>query len=129
MRDMSRTFFLISAADRQAAVRTVAAASVEPDICVISPSATARATAVFAVSGRRVFTLEEPLLAERSLGESGDDVLARLAQALRGISAYDAQCPLIVIDRLDILGATAFVLDETGLMGLADNLERALPVQ
>ncbi len=34
----------------------------------------------------------------------------------------------IVCGRLDILGATAFVLDEAGLLRLADDLERALPL-
>jgi hypothetical protein len=55
-------------------------------------------------------------------------VAARLARALHGVRAYDARSPLIVCDRLDVLGATTFVLDEAGLMRLADDLERALPL-
>jgi hypothetical protein len=54
-------------------------------------------------------------------------VLARLAQAMRGLAAYDARAPLVVLDGLDVLGASAFTLDEAGLMRSADDLERALP--
>jgi hypothetical protein len=123
-----RTFIFVSTSDRNAAARAVANAPGQPDLCVISPSAAARQTAAFAVGGRWVFTVEEPLLAARVPAETGDDVLARLAQALRGIRAYDARLPLIVCDGLDILGATAFVLDEGGLTRLADDFERALPL-
>ena len=81
----------------------------------------------YAVGGRWVFTVEEPLLASRAFAESGSDVLARLAQAMRGLAAYDARAPLVVLDGLDVLGASAFTLDEAGLMRSADDLERALP--
>ena len=72
--------------------------------------------------------VDEPLLAGRAEAESGEDVLARLAQGLRGVLALDAALPLIVCDRIDILGATAFLLDEEGVERLADDLDRALSV-
>jgi hypothetical protein len=127
-RAMSRTFIIASATDAEAATRAVAFAAVVPDLCVVSPSAAARRAAAVAVGGRWVATVEEELLVEQVPGESGDDVLARLARALREITAYDARSPLIVCDRLDVFGATAFALDENGLFRLADGLERALPV-
>jgi hypothetical protein len=48
------------------------------------------------------------------------------ALAMRGLAAYDARAVLVVLDGLDVLGASAFTLDEAGLMRSADDLERAL---
>jgi len=70
--------------------------------------------------------VDEPLFAQRADDESGDDVLARLAQGLRGALALCAVLPLIVCERIDILGATTFVLDEEGLTRLADDLDGTL---
>jgi hypothetical protein len=125
---MARTFIFASALDPYAAERAVTDAERPPDLCLISPSSAARGTAAFAVGGRWVEAVEEPLLAARVSAEDGDDALARLAQALRALQAYDGRSPLVVLDRLDILGATAFALDEAGLERLAEALERALPV-
>ena len=99
------------------------------DLAVTSPTALARQAVPVAAGGCWVFTLEEPLLAPRVPGESGDDVIARIAQALRGVSAYDASTPLVIFDSLDILGASVFVLDEEGLARAADRLEQILPLQ
>jgi hypothetical protein len=88
----------------------------------------ARETAARAVDGRWVFTVEEPLLVARRPGESGDNVLSRVTQGLRDLLVYDAGATLIVVDGLDILGVAAFVLDETGVMRLADDLDGALPL-
>jgi hypothetical protein len=123
---VSRRFILASAAAPAAAARAVATAPAVPDLCVVSPSSSARQTAVFAVRGRWIYTVEEPLLLARAEDEAADDVLARLAQALRGVVAYDARLPLIVCDRMNILGATALLFDEEGLSRLADDLDRAL---
>jgi hypothetical protein len=125
---MSRTFIFTAAADPQAAARAVSDAPAPPDLAVVSPSASARKTAELAVGGRWIRIVEEPLLATRVPGESGGDALARLAQAVRGVQAFDARTPLVVLDRLDILGASAFLLDEEGLAHLADGLESALPL-
>ena len=45
----------------------------------------------------------EPLLAPKAPVESGADVLARLARALRGLAAFEANAPLAVVDALDVL--------------------------
>jgi hypothetical protein len=124
---MSRIFIIVSADDRHEAERAVVLAGARPDICVVSPSTSARETAAFAVGGHWTYTIEEPLLARRAPAESGADVLGRLARALRGAAATEAGTPLVVCDRFDILGATAFVLEESSLLRLADDLERSLP--
>ena len=128
MMGMSRMFILVSASSPEAAAQAVADAPQPPDLCLTSPSKEARDTVAFAFQGRWVFTLEEPLLAERSEHEDGGDVLARLAVALRSIAAYDANLPFVVCDRLDVLGATAFQIDELGLSQLADDLDRVVPL-
>ncbi|HEX2293218.1 MAG TPA: hypothetical protein VHH55_07885 [Gaiellaceae bacterium] len=124
---MDRTFLLASALKPQAAARAAAEAPEPIDLVVTSPSALAREAAAIAVGGRWVFTIDEPLLAPQSPGESGGDVLSRLAQALRTVHALDARAPLIVCDGLDILGAGAFVLDEEGVARCGNELERLLP--
>ena len=124
---MARSFLFVSSFNPEAARRAVLASPVEVDLAVISPSGAARETAGYAVGGRWVFTVAEPLLAARAFAESVFDVVARLAQALRGLPANEARPPLVVLDGLDVLGASAFTLDEAGLMRSADDLERALP--
>jgi hypothetical protein len=124
---MARSFLFVSSLNPEVARRAVLASPLEVDLAVISPSGAARETAGYAVGGRWVFTVEEPMLAARAFADSGSDVLARLAQAMRGLAAYDARAPLVVLDGLDVLGASAFTLDEAGLMRSADDLERALP--
>jgi hypothetical protein len=126
---MARSFLFVSSFDARAALRAVLASPFEVDLAVISPSDAARETARYAVGCRWVFTVEEPLFGARALAESGPDVLARLAQAMRGLSAFDARAPLVVLDGLDVLGASAFTLDEAGLMRSAGDLERLLPLQ
>ena len=125
---MRRSFVIASALKPQTAAR-VAAQSPKPiDLLVVSPTPLAREAAAIAVGGRWVFTVEEPLLAPRAPAESGGDVLARLTRALRGLAAYEASAPLVVLDALDVLGAGVFVLDEEGVARAADDLERLLPV-
>jgi hypothetical protein len=124
---MPRVFVLVSSFKPEAARRAVLASPLEIDVAVISPSEEARETAGYAVDGRWLRIVEEPLLASRGFAESGADVLARLAQAMRGLDAYDARASLVVLDGLDVLGADVFTLDEEGLLRWADNLERLLP--
>ena len=76
------------------------------------------------VGDRWVFTIEEPLLAPRVSGESSGDVLGRFAQALRGVRASVSSVALVMCDTLDLLGGSTFVLDEEGLMRLADALDQ-----
>jgi hypothetical protein len=125
---MERTFLLASALKPQTAARAAAQAPQQPDVIIRSPSALAREAAAIAVGGRWVFTIDEPLLAARAPGESGADVLGRLARALRGLQAVDARAPLVVCDQLDILGAGVFALDERGVMQCADDLDQLRPL-
>jgi hypothetical protein len=127
--DMSRTFLFVSSFNPEAAGRAALDSPVAIDLAVISPSEAARETAGFALGGRWVFTVEEPLFVARAFAESGADVLARVAQAMRGLAAYEARAPLAVLDGLDLLGAGAFSLDEAGLLRAADDLERALSLR
>jgi hypothetical protein len=107
----------------------IAGAAPEPiDLCVTSPSPTARATAATATNGRWVFTVDEPLLAARERHETIADVMARYAEALRTIAAYDTRSALVVCDELGVLGLPAVGLDEAGLMKTADHIERMLPL-
>ncbi len=124
---MARSVLFVSSFSPEAARQAVLNSGFDVDLAVISPSARARETAGFAVGGRWVFMLEEPLLAPHAFAESGADVLSRLAQALRAIDARDAQSLLVVVDGLDILGAAAFLLDEAGLIQAAEDVERLLP--
>jgi hypothetical protein len=121
------TYLFVSSLDPGAAERAVSATPLPPDLCVISPSAAAQAAAVVATGGRWIFTLEEPLLAARVRGESRADVVARYAQALRGIHAYVTRSALIVCDELDTLGGGPLGMDSDALMRTADDLDRALP--
>jgi broad specificity phosphatase PhoE len=124
---MARSILFVSSFAPEAARQALLASGLEIDVAVISPSDRARETAGFAMGDRWVATLEEPLLASRAFAESGADVLARLAKAMRGIVAHDAQALLVVVDGLDVLGAAAFALDEAGALRAADDLERLLP--
>ena len=125
---MDRLFLLASASQAQAAARVAAELPSPIDLAVTSPSLRSREAAAIIVGERWVFTVDEPLLAQRAPGETGDDVLRRLAQALRGLQAFEAKAPLVVLDALDVLGAGVFALDEEGLRHAADALEGLLPL-
>ena len=120
----ARRFVLASAVRPEDARRTAAELPEPIDLVVTSPTELAQEAAASAVGNRWVFTLEEPLLAPRASGESGGDVLARFAQALRGVRARESRVSLVMCDTLDLLGASTFVLDEKGLMHVADALEQ-----
>ena len=122
------TYLLVSAFDPRAAIRAVASAPAPIDLCVTSPSPQAHETAAAAIGRRWVYTTDEPLLAARVDGESEADVVARYAEALRILWAYDAKSALVVCDELAILGDTMLVLDSVALARAADDLEQALPL-
>jgi hypothetical protein len=123
---MARSYLFVSSLEPEAARRAVLASSLQMDLAVVSPSDMARETARYAVGGRWVFTVAEPLLAVRALAERGSDVAARLTRAMRGLAAYDARAVLVVVDGLDLLGASALRLNGPGLLRSADDLERAV---
>jgi hypothetical protein len=119
-----RRFILASAVAPEEARRTVAELPTPIDLVVTSPTELAHQAASRAVGNRWVFTLEEPLLAPRASGESGGDVLARFAHALRSVRACESTVSLVMCDTLDLLGGSTFVLDEKGLMHVADSLDQ-----
>ena len=119
-----RRFVLASAVRPEDARRTAAELPEPIDLVVTSPTELAQQAAASVVGDRWVFTLKEPLLAPRASGESGGDVLARFAQALRGVHARESRVSLVMCDTLDLLGGSTFVLDEKGLMHVADALDQ-----
>jgi hypothetical protein len=122
------TFLIVSAQDPAAAAQAVAETPTFPQVCVISPTASARNTAEASLDGRWAFIAVEPLLAPRASAENGDDVLARLVRAFRIVQAYDGDSVLVVLDHFDILGARTLTLDAAGLERWTDRLERLLPL-
>jgi len=125
---MTRAFVFVATTNPAAAADAVAAAPAPPDLCLVSPSAAARRTAAFALRNRWVPTFEESLLEAPVPAESEADVRARMVQALRDFDVYAARCTLVVCDWLQILARGPFVLDEPGLIRLADDLEHAVPM-
>jgi hypothetical protein len=124
---MKRTFIFAPCNDPHRAAKAIADADVSPDLVLVAPSPTAGEQAAEAVGGRFVETIEEPLLAAVRDGD-GEDALEQLAHALRAVQAYAAEAPLVLWDRVEIFGASSFVLDEGALDRLAGDLERALPI-
>lgn len=124
----NRRFLLASALRPEEAMRAAAELPEPIDLVVTSPTERAREAAASAVGDRWVFTLEEPLLAPRVSGESAGDVLARFAQALRSVRACKSSVSLVMCDTLDLLGGSLFVLDEKGLMHIADALDQLPPL-
>jgi hypothetical protein len=111
--------FLLASAHRPEDARQIAAELPEPiDLVVTSPTELARQAAASTVGERWALTLEEPPLAPRASGESGGDVLAHFAH--RGVRARESSVSLVMCDTLDLLGGSVFVLDEKGLMHVAD---------
>ena len=119
-----RRFILASALSPEEARLSAAELPKPIDLVVTSPTERARQAVATTVGDRWVFTLEEPLLAPRVSGESGADVLGRFAQALRGVRASVSTVSLVMCDTLDLLSGSTFVLDEEGLMRLADALDQ-----
>jgi broad specificity phosphatase PhoE len=126
--DIDRRFLLVSALRVEDAQRTAADLAKPIDLVVTSPTDVAREAAASVVRNRWVFTVEEPLLAPRESHEAGADVVARLAGALRSVRAHESNVSLVVCDTLDVLGASVFVLDDEGVMHVADALEAFAPV-
>jgi hypothetical protein len=100
----NRSFLLASALRAEEARRSAAELPEPIDLVVTSPTELAQQAAATAVGDRWVFTVEEPMLAPRASGESGGDVLARFAQALRVVCAYESSVSLVMCDTLDLLG-------------------------
>ena len=94
--------FLLASALRPEDARRSAAELPEPiGPCRHEPDRARAQAAASAVGDRWVF-IEEPLLAPRASGESGGDLLARLAKALRSVLARESSVSLVMCDTLDL---------------------------
>jgi hypothetical protein len=121
------SYLFVSSREPAAAAEAVAEwADGPPDVCVTSPSSRARETAAFACRGHYVDTITEPLLAGRGPAESGADVAARYAEALRTIYALNTRAALVVFDD-PLAEGKPFVLDAGALLERAESIERRLP--
>jgi hypothetical protein len=129
MFDGPRSWLFVSSQEPDAAAEAVVAwADGPPDLCVTSPSSEARDAAAVAVAGasQYVHTITEPLLAGRGPGESGADVAARYAEALRVLYALNTRAALVVLDD-PLAEGKPFVLDADALLERAESIERRLP--
>jgi hypothetical protein len=121
------SYLFVSSGEPAAAAEAVAEwVAGPPDVCVTSPSTRARETAAFACAGQYVDTITEPLLAGRGPAESGADVAARYAEALRTLYALNTRAALVVLDDPFAEGKP-FVLDTDALLVRAESIERRLP--
>ena len=126
--DTIGVYLFVSTSDPDAAVEAVSAwVDRPPDLCVTSPSVTARETAAFACAGRYVQTFAEPLLAGRRSFEREDGFAARYAEALRTLHVFDTRAALIVCDDMVAGEEPPFVLDGDALLRRCESIERALP--
>jgi hypothetical protein len=127
MFDGPRSWLFVSSREPVAAAKAVAEwADGPPDMCVRSPSSRARETAAFASAGQYVDTIAEPLLVGRGPAESGADVAARYAEALRILYALNTRAALVVLDD-PLAEGKPFVLDADALLERAEAIERRLP--
>ena len=124
---MGRTFIFVSADESLAAAQAVWSAGTPVDLCVAAPSPAARDTAAFAVAGRPVDILSEPLLAAARPTEGAADTAAREADAFLALYALDTRCALIVWDELNGGRPHPIVVDEQWLLATADQISRSLP--
>lgn len=122
--EMTRSFLFVSAFQPGAARNAVLESPFEVELVAITPSPVARQTADHAVSHRQVRTVEHPLLAAGTPSEIGSQVLVRLAQVLRELDVYEARAVLVVIEGLDVLGASVFTVDKPEPAPLSPGPER-----
>jgi hypothetical protein len=125
--DVERTYLLVSSDSPVEVQATVLRAPRAPDLCVRSPSPDAQRAAEAAFGGGYVRTIVEPLLTRRGDGESLGDFMARCAEALRTLYAFDTRTALVVFDELPAALGGALELEEHQLLEIADELDRAAP--
>ncbi len=125
---VGRTFIFVGADEALAAAQAVWSARTPVDLCVAGPSQAARDTAAFAVAGRPVNILLEPLLSAAPADERTAETAAREADALLALYALDTRCALVVWDELNGRQPHPVVVDEQWLLATAERISRALPV-
>jgi hypothetical protein len=122
-----RRFVFVSAHEPLVAAQAVWSSPVPIDLAVAGPSLAARQTAAFAVAGRPVRMVSEPLLAARRPGESEIAARAREADALLALYALDTHAALVVWDELDP-EPDSLLVDEWWLLDRAERISLALPL-
>jgi hypothetical protein len=122
-----RTFVFVSALEPLAAAQAVWSSPVPIDLAVAGPSEAARQTARFAVAGRPVRMVSEPLLAARRPSESDIAMAARKADALLALYALDTHVALVVWDELEHQ-PEPLIVDEWWLLDRAERISLALPL-
>ena len=128
MSHRKRTYLFVSAAEPLAAAEAAWSAPAPIDLCVTGPSKHAHDAARFACAGRPIQMIEEPLLATRFPDESGVDMTARRADALRALYALDTRSALVVWDEVAPPERGPLLVDEAGLVDTADFIEHHLPL-
>jgi hypothetical protein len=123
-----RTYLFVPADEPLAAAQAVWTARTAIDLCVAGPSQAARDAAAFAVAGRAVRTVCEPLLGAPPFGESPTEAAAREADALLALYALDTRSALVVWDALPSAPPPATSYDETWLLETAERIGRSLPL-
>jgi hypothetical protein len=122
-----RTFVFVSAFEPLAAAQAVWSSPVPIDLVVAGPSDAARHTAAFAIAGRAVRMVSEPLLAARRPTESAIAAAAREADALLALYALDTHAALVVWDELGHQPDPPTV-DEWWLLDQSERISLALPL-
>jgi hypothetical protein len=123
-----RTYAFVSAREPLAAAQAVWSSDVPIDLVVAGASDAARQTAEFAVAGRPVGIVSEPLLAARDATESDMAIVARLADAYLALYALDMHAALVVWDELLEGQPQPMVVDEWWLLDRAELITFSLPV-
>jgi hypothetical protein len=128
VRRQERTFVFVSADEPLAAAQAVWSARTPVDLCVAGPSQAARDTAAFAVAGRPVDIVSEPLLAAPPVDEDAADTSVREADALLALYALDTKCALVVWDALDREQPHPVIVDEQWLLATAERIGRSVRI-
>lgn len=118
----------VSALEPLAAAQAVWSAPTPIDLCVAGPSQAAQDTATFAVAGRAIRMVAEPLLAARRAGESEIALAAREADALMALYGLETRAALVVWDELGKDQPRPLVLDELWLLDRAERIDLTLPL-
>src|SRR5262249_45823228 len=123
-----RIFVFVSALEPLAAAEAVWSAPTPIDLCVAAPSRVARETAAFAVAGRPISTVFEPLLETPRLNGSVGAHAARAADALLALYALDTRTALVVWDDPEVERSLPPTVDEAWLLEHAERIDRVLPL-
>jgi hypothetical protein len=124
----ARTFLFVPASEPLAAAQAVWSAPTPIDLCVSGPSQAAHDTAAFAVAGRAVRFVAEPLLGAPPFRESPSEAAAREADALLALYALETRSALVVWDDLGAARPPATTCDDSWLLETAERIGRSLPL-